>query len=495
MAVATTTTPAGNSGQLYVVTSAAEIQDAMATAQPGDTLLMTLNGNWVDADIKFRGFGTAAAPITLKSESSTEPVVLSGASRLRMSGSYLVASGLKFHDGALTKSGDQVIQFRTSSSELADHCRLTNTAIVNYNPSDSAFDYRWVGLYGTHNRVDHCYFSGKNNQGPLLIVWRRSDGTADHHTVVRNYFGNFASGISSNGLETIRIGVSATSLSDSSSVVSNNLFERCNGEAEIISVKSGDNVLKGNTFDSCEGSLTLRHGRGNTVDGNFFLGKGARLTGGVRIIDSDHTVINNYFEGLRGMKERAAVSFTNGLVDSPLNGYHVAKRATVAFNTFYDCKEAFRLGAKSSNNPVAVEDCVVANNAVFTDKGTGSGASTIVYEEDPPTNMKYDGNYMHGEGGVVLGISPTAGIDEADPVLTNVDVQGLHRPDAASPCVAGAVGEYADPTDMDGQSRPSSGKDVGADQVSGDAVTSKPLSATDVGTSIGPSWMLYSSAS
>ena len=48
--------------------------------------------------------------------------------------------------------------------------------------------------------------------------------------------------------------------------------------------------------------------------------------------------------------------------------------------------------------------------------------------------MKYEGNYMHGKGGVVLGIYPTVGIDEADPFLTNVNVQGIHRPSATSRC-------------------------------------------------------------
>ena len=52
----------------------------------------------------------------------------------------------------------------------------------------------------------------------------------------------------SNGGETLRIGTSHYSLSDSFTVVENNYFERTNGEVEIISVKSGKNQIRNNVF-------------------------------------------------------------------------------------------------------------------------------------------------------------------------------------------------------------------------------------------------------
>lgn len=197
----------------------------------------------------------------------------------------------------------------------------------------------------------------------------------------------------------------------------NNLFEECNGEIEIISVKSGNNIVKGNTFDSNEGTLTLRHGQGNTVDGNFFIGKTTqpvgRNSGGVRIIDSGHTVVNNYFEGM-GSSTDAAIVLANGVENSALNGYFQTQRATVAFNTMYNCKEALHIGWRSSSNTLKVKDSVIANNAVFS---TSDVASTIIKEEDTPDNMTYEGNYMYGSG-VALGLLPTpTGINEIDPGL------------------------------------------------------------------------------
>ena len=410
---------------------------------------------------------------------------MNGSSQLQLSGQYLVVNGLKFESGSLA-TGQKVIEFRTSSSQLASFSRLTNTAIVSYNPSLSSTDYDWIGLYGTNNRVDHCSFVGKNHKGPLFVVWRPTNAT-DLHQIDHNYFANFSSGGGENGWETIRIGTSSTSLSDSSSIVESNLFQGCNGEIEIISVKSGNNILRHNTFDGNEGMLTLRHGRGNRVEGNFFFGNGVSNSGGVRIIDSDHVILNNYFEGLTGTSSRAALVLANGVPNSALSGYFQVQNVIVAFNTVYDCREALRIGWRSSSNTAEVRDSVIANNAI---QSFGSAGSNVVVEEATPSNLTYEGNYMYGLN-MKLGIPSNAGITELDPLLVTAG-DGLIRPMTSSPLIDGAVGVYADVvSDMDGQSRPiGTAKDVGADKVSTAAAIKGPLLAVDVGTIVGPSWWI-----
>src|SRR4051812_18695324 len=102
-------------GADYPVASVGDIVLAMAgKAQPGDTLTMR-DGFWPDADIIFSGNGTAGNPITLRAQTPGQ-VILSGASRLRMSGSFLVVDGLKFANGYYANG--EVISFRTSSSAL-----------------------------------------------------------------------------------------------------------------------------------------------------------------------------------------------------------------------------------------------------------------------------------------------------------------------------------------------------------------------------------------
>ena len=220
-------------------------------------------------------------------------VVLSGESRLRLAGSYLQVEGLSFERGH--HDGD-VISFRADSKRMARHCRITQCAVRDYNgPDKKQKDTKWVSIYGTQNRFDHCHLTGKTSPGTTLVVWLADEPNG--HQIDHNYFGPRPS-LGENGGETIRVGDSNWSQHSSQTLVESNLFERCNGEIEIVSNKSCDNVYRGNTFVECEGALTLRHGNRCTVEGNFFFGNGKKMTGGVRIIGEDHRIVNNYFQRL-----------------------------------------------------------------------------------------------------------------------------------------------------------------------------------------------------
>src|SRR5262245_38797410 len=72
----------------YLVSTPSQITSAMSSAQPGDTLIMT-NKVWQDADILFKGSGAAVNPITLRPQ-TPGAVLLSGSSRLRIAGKWLV---------------------------------------------------------------------------------------------------------------------------------------------------------------------------------------------------------------------------------------------------------------------------------------------------------------------------------------------------------------------------------------------------------------------
>ena len=197
----------------YRVSSASEINSTMLVAVPGDTLIMTV-GDWVDARITFKGNGAVDNHIVLKAEIPGY-VVLKGTSSLRIGGSYLTVDGLYFKDG-YSASG-AVIEFRSSGN--AENCRLTNTAIENYNPASNSTDYKWISLYGKNNRVDHCYTYGKKHSGTTLVIWL--DGTKNYHTIDSNYFA-YRPELGVNGGETIRIGTSDWSQTDSYSLVENN---------------------------------------------------------------------------------------------------------------------------------------------------------------------------------------------------------------------------------------------------------------------------------
>lgn len=454
-----------------LVSSASEISSALSSADPGDVLIMT-NGTWSNQQIRFIANGTASQPITLRAQTPGQ-VILTGSSTLEIAGEHLIVDGLYFKDGVL-EAGDHLIQFRRGSSS-ARNCRLTNTAVENVNNPDIEERFFWVSMYGTDNRVDHCRFDGFVNRGVTLVIW---DDWPNRHTIERNHFVDrprYTGPEDANGFETIRIGTSDVSSFSSQAVVNENLFERCDGEAEIVSNKTHDNTYTRNTFLESKGTLTLRHGNNALVEGNFFLGNNVSLTGGVRIIGEDHTVRNNYFENLDG-RAGGVIVFEAGKPNAVPSEYFQVKNAVVSNNTIVNSTDyAFRLdaGYNSSGRTLLPEDCIIADNA------TSQPASNVVRGTDD--GITWIGNMFHGLG---LGFSPTpSGITMlgSSPFVTGAD--GLQRPNAGSPLFGTADGTYTPMVDMDGQSRDAS-PDVGADEVSSAAATIGPLSETDVG----PSW-------
>lgn len=316
-------------GAVLRVATAEEFARACAQAKAGDTLVLA-DGVWRDADLEFRAKGEAGAPITLTTE-KPGTTMLAGASRLKVLGQHLVVSGLKFEGGAL--DGGAVISIGTATNS-ADDCRITDCAILHYNPAKPSIAYAWVQVFGHRHRIDHCRFEGQNHLGVTLQVVV-GDGD-NQHRIDHNYFFNRPLGYT-NGFESLQLGQAADSHRDSRSTVEYNLFEACDGEQEIISNKSGGNVYRKNTFRESAGALTLRHGDGCTVEANTFLGGQKPHTGGVRVIGRRHTVRGNYFHGLTGLPTAGAViAIYAGIPHSVPTGYVEAEGASILENVLID---------------------------------------------------------------------------------------------------------------------------------------------------------------
>ncbi len=451
----------------------AELANAIAAAIPGDTITLR-KGVWRDLEIRFDGEGTATQPITLRAEVPGE-VVLTGESSLLIGGRWLIADGLVFNAGYVTETS-HVVQFSISTQEAQD-CRLTNTAIIDYNPPDPALRYFWVSLYGQRNRVDHCYFSGQAHDGVMLVVWH--DGTPNDHRIDHNHFAHHASGGGANGWETIRVGTSEFSPFDSRTTVEHNLFEACDGEIEIISNKSCANVYRGNTFLRSRGTLTVRHGNRCVVEGNRFIGDGVDESGGIRVIGEDHVIINNLIQGTDG-RDGAAITLYAGETSPALNDYAAAQRALVAFNTIVDVNGphlAYGAGYGSRARTVLPEGVVVANNAFVA----GSRTNGTVLTGETPDGVSFVGNLVEGRE---VGLEVGMGFASVSDVLSRSG-DGLWRPTAGSALIDAAQGEYAEVVvDVDGTER-SDTKDVGADEVNGAAIA-WPLRTS---TNTGPVWL------
>ena len=359
-------------GSVFVQT-AAELQDAIAAAEPGQRLVLA-SGTWRDAEILFQGEGTADAPIVLAAETPGE-VILSGQSALRLAGEHLVVDGLVFKNG-YTPTGS-VISFRASADQSCNYCTVRNTVIDGYSNPERFETDTWVQVFGRNNRFVNNHLSGKGNQGVTLAVRLGSEADRENgHVIANTYFGPRAN-LGSNGGETLRIGTSHYSLSDSNTVVENNVFDRTNGELEIVSVKSGGNVLRGNTFLAGRGTLTLRHGNNNLIERNVFLGGGAEHTGGIRVINAGQVVRGNYMEGLTGIRFGGAFTVMNGVPDSPINRYHPVVDAVIETNSIIG-SDRIQLGAGSD-----AERSAVPERSVFR-------SNLVMRSEDGPVFQVYD---------------------------------------------------------------------------------------------------------
>ncbi len=343
-----------------LVNSQSEYMDVLKVLKPGDRVILA-NGTWDDFEIVFTGEGKPGKPITLTAETKGE-VFLTGQSNLRLAGNYLEVSGLVFKDG-YTPTRD-VIAFRRTKQHMANNSRVTEIVIDNFNqPERHEVDF-WVIMYGQNNRFDHNHLVGKRNKGVTMAVRLDSkESQQNRHRIDHNYFGPRPV-LGSNGGETLRIGTSKYSLSDSLTIVENNYFDRCDGEVEIISSKSGRNILRNNTFDRSRGTLTLRHGNNNLVEGNVFFGHGVDHTGGIRVINASQTIRNNYMEDLTGTRFGGGLTVMNGVPNSPINRYHQVKNATIENNTLINVDNV-QLGAGSDDERSAVPVDSTASDNFF----------------------------------------------------------------------------------------------------------------------------------
>jgi len=335
-----------------LVADQTEYKAAVKSAKPGDSIVLR-DGEWRDAQLVFTGTGTAEAPITLTAQTKGK-VLLTGASNLRLGGRHLVVSGLVFKRGASPTR--EVISFRRDSKMLASNTRITEVVIDGFSKPDRRSEDIWVAIYGTDNRVDHSHFEGKTNSGVTLAVIRKSGDPLDNrHRIDHNYFGPRPP-LGSNGGETIRIGTSEESLSDSHTVVERNIFDRTSGEVEIVSVKSGGNILRENLVLSSQGAFVLRHGNGNLVERNIFLGNHVPDSGGIRVINRDQVIRFNYLEGLAGKDFKSALTVMNGVPNSVINRYHQVSNALIERNSILDsARITLAAGADAERSAPPVE--------------------------------------------------------------------------------------------------------------------------------------------
>ncbi len=368
-----------------IAANATEIVRANTNVQPGDTIILR-NGEWKNVHLELYCSGSIYKPIIFKAETKGK-VIITGNSNLKISGKFIIVDGLYFTNGYSGSEG--TITFRNNKNEGANNCRLTNTVINNFNNPKRLNENHWVILYGKNNRIDHCTFVDKKNLGVLLAVKLDDErSTENFHSIDHNYFG-VRLPLASNGGEIIRIGVSEQCEYNSNTQITDNFFEHCDGETEIISIKSCRNTVKNNLFKECQGAVVLRHGNFNTVTNNVFLGNNKPGSGGVRIINRGQWVVNNLFYKCRGEGFRAPLSIMNGVPNSPANRYVPVTDAVVANNSFFECSPISFCEGSDTERSVVPSHVLFANNLFFNIK------DSIIYNTyDDISGIKFIGNLV-----------------------------------------------------------------------------------------------------
>ncbi|GEQ86983.1 hypothetical protein ULMS_24910 [Patiriisocius marinistellae] len=384
-----------------IVSDIAGYNNAISKAEPGDAIILK-NGVWKDAEFIFIANGTKENPITLKAETPGK-VFIEGVSSLKLGGNYLVVDGLHFKNGY--SPSNAVVEFWVDENNIANHSTLTNCVIEDFNKMSRDDSDLWVLLRGRHNTLSNCYIEGKTNRGPTVRVdVAGRESINNYHQIINNHFGPRPTKGGASG-ETIQIGDSFTSMSPSYTMVANNLFEKCNGEVEIISSKTNFNEFRNNVFYQSEGSLVTRHGNYATINGNYFIGDGVNENyGGIRIINTGHTVTNNYFYSIIGKNFRSPLAVMNGIPKSPLNRYNQVTDLVVAYNTYINCASPWQFGVGTNINQKDVLPLseirsarpirsIVANNVIYNEKGDPAP----IIEHDEADGVSFKSNVINNQ--------------------------------------------------------------------------------------------------
>ena len=441
----------------YKVSNFKELNNGIKSAVAGDSIIMA-NGIWKDVQIVFKGNGKKGKYISLKAETAGK-VLIEGESSLAISGNWMYISGLVFTKGYTP--GNIVINFKTSDTNYAYNCVVSNCVIEKFNqPFRETID-NWLSLWGKNNTIEYCYFGGKTNEGCTLIVCPNdSNSIHNKHHIYHNYFGPRPR-LGSNAGECIRIGTGEFCTLSSETVVEENYFEHCRGEVEIISNKSCNNQFINNTFYESEGSLVLRHGNNALVKGNWFIGNGKPFTGGIRIINEGHRIFNNYFYKLRGDEFRSPLTIMNAIPNSPPTGYAAVKNVILANNTWYDCTLPWNLcvGVGERNRIVTPQSTQIINNIVYCPNDT-----TLIKSYDKTDGITFSNNLMiskkglTSDNGVVSGEIFKSKVFDFDIIYTKTPAQKVSfvKTDImGQPRANPVVGAFQDKDEKAGIEKPS----------------------------------------
>ena len=385
----------------------------LAAARPGDVVILR-DGNWPDVRLDLTRGGEETRPILIRAE-TPGGVVFSGSSVLVLAAPYVTVEGLLFRNGAIARGA--VVWFKS------DHDTVRDCAIIDYNPVDFRTAYQWVLFSGSSNRLERCYFRGKNNLHALV---ENGEPNALHNVVAGCHFKDIPLRTRQNGREIVKVlgvgHVNASAAGGAYCTLEGNLFEHADGEGvEVISLKSNFNRVLRNTLVASVGSLNIRRGSDNEIGFNVILGQGVAGAQGIRMAGARNVIHDNF---ISGCDYGIAVSSGEYWARPLTPAYEINDRAGSAENkahypqnrqvlitqnvTLAITGADLDLGVReykkhwpANQNVLLPEDCRVENNVFLRPQG---GISVIGQVPDPKPPLDqfsfqpnhYAGNLLRG---------------------------------------------------------------------------------------------------
>ncbi|UXX77663.1 T9SS type A sorting domain-containing protein [Reichenbachiella carrageenanivorans] len=504
LTVSAVMTPGTFSERIVNVANNSQLEDAIDDMLPGDRIILA-NGTYDGAGGSIKNLGgTADYPVSIEAANIGE-AKFTGSSYFSLTNcAYITFKGFDFDVEVYTL-------FKLTG---CNNIRISQNVFKNTGDDGSKLIligdiWEATSCNSHHNRVDHNLFDGKDDSGAWLVIDGSHGGTpqvSQYDRIDHNHFRNNGPRVT-NEKETIRIGMSDLSLSSAFCTVENNLFEACDGDPEIISVKSGQNYIRNNTFLKSLGTVSLRHGDGSEVSGNYFLGQGKTAIfeentigcGGVRVYGKDHKIFNNYFEGLTGSLWDAACTLTQGDAtnsnvtnSSDLTKHYLVENLEFTHNTLVNNASDIEIGYRTDWGKPPV-NCLIANNIIVQD----TNPVTTLHEAGAADGVTFADNIIYTTGDATWGDLTFTASEAANvnPLLASSDCRAsaancpatvpyaTYKLTSLSPAIDASVTNTMSyiTTDSEGQATETT-RDLGADEYnSTDPITNGLMDATHVG--------------
>jgi len=336
-------------------------------ARAGDTIVIA-NGryNGWSADLDRRG--TSKRPVTIRPESAGG-VVFTGRSHFSISGSYVTVDGLRFEQCDFEQN---LLDFKRS-----DHCRIVNCVFENSGGERAAIG---ISPGSRKNRITDCRFT---NIAARCVNLQMNDDIYEHgapigNVIHNNHFQDIPQK-GANGREAIKIGTNQPTYGHVvvGTIVEENVFDRCDGEAEIISNKCAGNIYRRNVFNQCDGELVMRGGANCLIEGNrFFEG-----SGGIRLCGTGHVVKDNVIVNSRG----TGIRLYFGMTKKQGGHYQAAGQCLIANNTIVNAKRAGILvgDRRGTDEGQGIQNVAPEGNRFLNNIVTGSTGDLFLVDHAP----------------------------------------------------------------------------------------------------------------